>query len=222
MAASTSRAISSTQCATTPSLHALRNTPMKEAGITERLSRSVHWFRARRFLHSALGTASPTEPRVSRRGSFCDWSRLIRGRATTKPVELTLWELADLCSLPDCYEGTRLSTVSFLVGEPIACCSGNRSVTPLKRYIARAPLMAAFATPAAAQSVAVAPAPLLVPMTAEGFRAMALQSDAFEIASSHLALQQSRNPAIRSFARQMVQDHSMTSQALGVPAGSAV
>src|SRR5215204_6216688 len=29
MAASTSRAMSSTQCATTPSLHALRNTPMK-------------------------------------------------------------------------------------------------------------------------------------------------------------------------------------------------
>ena len=92
----------------------------------------------------------------------------------------------------------------------------------MKRYIALAVLMAAFATPAAAQSVAVAPAPMLVPMTAEGFRAMALQSDAFEISSSQLALQQSRNPAIRSFARQMVQDHSMTSQALGVPAGSAV
>jgi putative membrane protein len=92
----------------------------------------------------------------------------------------------------------------------------------MKRYIALAALMAAFATPAAAQSVAVAPAPLLVPMTAEGFRAMALQSDAFEIASSQLALQRSRSPAIRSFARQMVQDHSMTSQALGVPAGSAV
>ena len=92
----------------------------------------------------------------------------------------------------------------------------------MKRYIALAALMAAFATPAAAQSVAVAPAPLLVPMTAEGFRAMALQSDAFEIASSQLALQRSRSPAIRSFARQMIRDHSMTSQALGVPAGSAV
>jgi putative membrane protein len=92
----------------------------------------------------------------------------------------------------------------------------------MKRYIALAALMAAFATPAAAQSVAGAPASLLVPMTAEGFRAMALQSDAFEIASSQLALQQSRNPAVRSFARQMIRDHSMTSQALGVPAGSAV
>ena len=92
----------------------------------------------------------------------------------------------------------------------------------MKRYIALAALMAALATPAAAQSVAVAPAPMLVPMTAEGFRAMALQSDAFEISSSQLALQQSRNPAVRSFARQMIRDHSMTSQALGVPAGSAV
>ena len=92
----------------------------------------------------------------------------------------------------------------------------------MKSYVALAALMAAFATPAAAQSVAVAPAPLLVPMTAEGFRAMALQSDAFEISSSQLALQRSRSPAIRSFARQMVQDHTMTSQALGVPAGSAV
>ena len=92
----------------------------------------------------------------------------------------------------------------------------------MKRYIALAALMAAFATPAAAQSVAVAPAPLLVPMTAEGFRAMALQSDAFELSSSQLALQRARSPAVRSFARQMVQDHTMTSQALGVPAGSAV
>src|SRR5829696_3413061 len=108
------------------------------------------------------------------------------------------------------------------MGEPIACCSGNRSVTLMKRYIALAALMAAFATPAAAQSVAVVPAPLLVPMTAEGFRAMALQSDAFEISSSQLALEQSRNPAIRSFARQMIQDHSMTTQALGGPVGVAV
>src|ERR687886_15772 len=94
----------------------------------------------------------------------------------------------------------------------------------MNRYIALAALMAAFATPAAAQGVAFAPAPapLLVPMTSEGFRAMALQSDSFEIQSSQLARQRSRNPAIRSFARRMIRDHSMTSQALGVPAGSAV
>src|SRR5215210_7899396 len=92
----------------------------------------------------------------------------------------------------------------------------------MKKYIAFAALMAAFAAPAAAQGVALAPAPLLVPMTSEGFRAMALQSDSFEIQSSQLARQRSRNPAIRSFAQRMIQDHSMTSQALGVPVGSAV
>ena len=92
----------------------------------------------------------------------------------------------------------------------------------MKRYVALAALMASFATPAAAQGVVMAPAPMLPPMTSEGFRAMALQSDAFEISSSQLALQRSRNPAVRSFAQQMIQDHSMTSQALGVPAGSAV
>jgi putative membrane protein len=94
----------------------------------------------------------------------------------------------------------------------------------MKRCVALAALMAAFATPAAAQGVAFAPAPapMLVPMTSEGFRAMALQSDSFEIQSSQLARQRSRNPAVRSFAQRMIRDHSMTSQALGVPPGSAV
>jgi putative membrane protein len=59
-------------------------------------------------------------------------------------------------------------------------------------------------------------------MTSEGFRVMALQSDAFEVSSSQLALERSRNPAIRSFARQMIQDHSRTTQALGGPVGVAV
>src|SRR3954470_22159572 len=92
----------------------------------------------------------------------------------------------------------------------------------MKRYVALAALMAAFATPAAAQGVVMAPAPMLAPTTSEGFRAMALQSDAFEISSSQLALERSRNPAVRSFARQMIQDHSMTTQALGGPVGVAV
>src|SRR3954453_16042146 len=92
----------------------------------------------------------------------------------------------------------------------------------MKRYIALAALMAAFATPAAAQGVAFAPAPMLVPMTSEGFRAMALQSNSFEIQSSQLARQRSPNPAVRSFAQRMIRDHSMTSQALGIPPGSAV
>src|SRR3954452_19879674 len=95
-------------------------------------------------------------------------------------------------------------------------------MSPMKKYVALAALMAALATPVAAQGVVSAPAPLLVPMTSEGFRAMALQSDSFEIQSSQLALQRSRNPAVRSFARRMIRDHSRTSQALGVPAGTAV
>jgi predicted outer membrane protein len=39
-------------------------------------------------------------------------------------------------------------------------------------------------------------------------------SDAFEIASSQLALERSRNPRVRSFAQQMLVDHAATSQAL--------
>src|SRR3954454_20676760 len=92
----------------------------------------------------------------------------------------------------------------------------------MTRYIALAALVSAVATPAAAQGVALAPAPMLAPMTSEGFRAMALQSDSFEIQSSQLARQRSRNPAVRSFAQRMIRDHSMTSQALGVPPGTAV
>ena len=90
----------------------------------------------------------------------------------------------------------------------------------MKRYVALAAVMTAIATSAAAQGV-VAPAPMAAPMTSEGFRVMALQSDAFEIESSRLALERSRNPAVRAYARQMVQDHSMTTQAL-LPQGYAV
>src|SRR4051795_4061991 len=95
-------------------------------------------------------------------------------------------------------------------------------MSPMKKYITFAALTAALATPVAAQGVVSAPAPLLFPMTSEGFRAMALQSDSFEIQSSQLARQRSRNPAVRSFAQRMIRDHSRTSQALGVPAGTAV
>src|SRR4051812_38231881 len=87
-------------------------------------------------------------------------------------------------------------------------------MSPMKKYITFAALTAALATPVAAQGVVSAPAPLLVPMTSEGFRAMAPQSDSFEIQSSQLARQRSRNPAVRSFAQRMIRDHSMTSQAL--------
>jgi predicted outer membrane protein len=82
----------------------------------------------------------------------------------------------------------------------------------MKRYLALAALMAALATPAAAQ--------MAVPLDREGFRQMAMMSDAFEIASSRLALERSRNANVRAYAQQMIQDHRATSEALN--GGSAV
>jgi predicted outer membrane protein len=59
---------------------------------------------------------------------------------------------------------------------------------------------------------AAAAQPLM--LTATDFRQQALISDSFEIESSRLALQKSRNPRIRSFASMMIRDHSMTTAAL--------
>lgn len=92
----------------------------------------------------------------------------------------------------------------------------------MKKYLALAALMASVATPALAQYAPGMPmmapgAPMMAPMapmTTESFRQMAMASDAFEIESGRLALERSRNPAIRRFAQRMIQDHAMTSQAL--------
>jgi predicted outer membrane protein len=73
----------------------------------------------------------------------------------------------------------------------------------MKKYLAAAALVASVATPAFAQM-----------MDSQTFRQMAMQSDAFEIASSRLALERSRNPRVRSFAQNMITDHGQTSQAL--------
>ncbi|HEU4517961.1 MAG TPA: DUF4142 domain-containing protein [Microvirga sp.] len=81
----------------------------------------------------------------------------------------------------------------------------------MKRQIALAALVAALASPLAAQTMT---APAGVPLTREGFRQMAMMSDSFEIASSRLALERSRNPRVLAYARNMIQDHAMTSQAL--------
>jgi putative membrane protein len=89
----------------------------------------------------------------------------------------------------------------------------------MKRFVALA-VLAALATPAAAQQMAPMGAPMAAPtmdptlLTPLGFRQMAMFSDSFEIESSRLALQQSRNPRVRAFANQMIQDHTMSSQAL--------
>jgi putative membrane protein len=86
----------------------------------------------------------------------------------------------------------------------------------MKRYLALAAVVTALASPAVAQQAVVttAPAAPMAMMSPESYRAMAMISDSFEIASSRLALERSQNPRIRSFANMMVRDHGMTSQAL--------
>lgn len=73
----------------------------------------------------------------------------------------------------------------------------------MKKYLALAALAVSISAPAVAQT-----------MDSQTYRAMAMQSDAFEIASSRLALERSRNSAVRSYAQQMIRDHGMTSEAL--------
>ena len=53
------------------------------------------------------------------------------------------------------------------------------------------------------------------------FRAEALRSDAYEIESSRVALQRTRDPRVRAYARQMIADHQKTTDAL-LPAGSSL
>ncbi|WP_188311881.1 DUF4142 domain-containing protein [Salinarimonas soli] len=90
----------------------------------------------------------------------------------------------------------------------------------MKKQIALAALMAALASPVLAQGMAVAPAPMAMPMTAEGYRQMSLISDSFEIQTSALALERSRNPRVRRHAQTMIQHHAMTTQML-LPAAQA-
>lgn len=86
----------------------------------------------------------------------------------------------------------------------------------MRTYAALIAAMVALAAPATAHQPAVAPAPITVPVptSAEGFRQMALLSNSFEIQSSVLALQRSRNPRVRQFAEHMARDHSVLTRAL--------
>ncbi|PVE23073.1 DUF305 domain-containing protein [Microvirga sp. KLBC 81] len=74
----------------------------------------------------------------------------------------------------------------------------------MKKHVVPVALLASISAPAFAQTV----------MDSQSYRMMAAQSDAFEIASSQLALQRSRNPTVRRFAQEMIQAHAQTSQAL--------
>lgn len=49
---------------------------------------------------------------------------------------------------------------------------------------------------------------MAMPTTASAYMKMAHSSDMFEIESSQYALQMSRNPAVRSFAQMMINDHT--------------
>jgi predicted outer membrane protein len=74
----------------------------------------------------------------------------------------------------------------------------------------------AFAPPAGAQEL-FAPFFAPGPETTQRFRAEAIRGDAYEIESSRLALERSRNPRVRAFARRMVNDHAATTAALLPP-----
>jgi predicted outer membrane protein len=94
----------------------------------------------------------------------------------------------------------------------------------MKRYFLGAAAALLLGGPAAAQmqaQMAPAGAPMMAPMSGTQFRQMAMFSDAFEIESSQLALQRSRNPSVRRYAQLMIRDHSATTQALGGPAPMA-
>jgi putative membrane protein len=66
-------------------------------------------------------------------------------------------------------------------------------------------------------TMAVPPEVAGMPTRAPAYLAMAASADMFEIESSRLALQMSRNPAVRQFAQMLITDHSrMSSEMMGL------
>jgi putative membrane protein len=59
------------------------------------------------------------------------------------------------------------------------------------------------------------------PLFAPGYMATAASSDQFEIQSGQLALQMSQNPAVRSFAQMLINDHTRTTQQIAAAAQAA-
>ncbi|GJD49142.1 hypothetical protein OPKNFCMD_1872 [Methylobacterium crusticola] len=74
----------------------------------------------------------------------------------------------------------------------------------MKKYVALSGLIVALATPAFAQQIG----------SFGEFRSMALMSNAFEVRSSQIALDRSRNPRVREYAREMIRDHRAANVAL--------
>ncbi len=75
-------------------------------------------------------------------------------------------------------------------------------------------LLGGCMTPADEMAAPAAAADPMSPLAAPGYMQMAASSDMFEIESSRMALQMSRNPAVRSFAQMMLDDHMRTSNEL--------
>lgn len=86
----------------------------------------------------------------------------------------------------------------------------------MKNYLAFGIVSAAIAVAAPASAQSLLPFPGLGPTSAStmAFRAEALRTDAFEIESSRVALQRSRDPRVRAYARQTIEDHQATTDAL--------
>lgn len=83
--------------------------------------------------------------------------------------------------------------------------------------LAAAGLLAGCARTTVEAPAPVAAAPAMDPMSplmAPGFVAAAASSDQFEIQSSQMALQMSRNPQVRQFAQMMIDAHSRTTAEL--------
>jgi putative membrane protein len=55
---------------------------------------------------------------------------------------------------------------------------------------------------------------MAMPTSAAAYMNMAHSGDMFEVGSSQLALQMSRNPAVRSYAQMMINDHTRMMQAM--------
>jgi predicted outer membrane protein len=88
----------------------------------------------------------------------------------------------------------------------------------MKRYLAVGVLLT-LATPASAQDPFT---PVFDgPEATAQFRAEAVRGDAYEIESGRMALERSRNPRVRAYARRMIDDHSRTTAAL-LPPGTVL
>ncbi|MBV9076186.1 MAG: DUF4142 domain-containing protein [Methylobacteriaceae bacterium] len=82
-------------------------------------------------------------------------------------------------------------------------------------------LAAGVSVPASAQALLPFPDLGLATESTEAFRAEALRGDAYEIESSRIALQKSRDPRVRAYARQLIADHQRTTDAL-LPPGTSL